>query len=142
MSPQRKNSFIPPIAGEGARNHSSVPFTLGRIEDDSIRQMEEAEKDMGVDEVRILLRKERQKNQSLIMEVQNLKERHMRQQSQAEMLEEERVLKMLARMKDLKNEKERIVNELEREEEMLVNTLQRKMKEGDRPLEGKGLDDN
>ena len=55
---------------------------------------------------------------------------------------------MLARMKELKSEKERIATELEREEEMLVNSFRRRLQEEGRELlppaadEGKRLDDN
>ena len=135
QSPSRRGSFVPPLVAD--KDHP-VPFEL-HSDSDETTDIE----DLDANELRSLLRKERKKSKALSKELKNIRELHLQQQSRAEIDEEERVMKMLARMKELKTEKERIANELEREEELLVNTFRRKLKEAgaEETVGGKGLDD-
>jgi hypothetical protein len=96
-------------------------------EKDRIRTLEETEIDLGADELRQILKKERQRTCKLVGELASMKSTAVASQAEAEVFEEGRINCLMRRLDSLQKEKGRIIVELEREEEMLTNTLQKKL---------------
>jgi wobble nucleotide-excising tRNase len=91
------------------------------------KEMEEQEKDLDADQLRKILKQERQRMAGMARTIADLKSTAVQCQSEAEIHEEGRINCLLGRLETMQIEKGRIVNELEREEEMLTNTLQKKL---------------
>lgn len=81
------------------------------------RELEEREKAMGVDELRVQLKRERAHSTKLARDLAGVWSSAGLSQAEAEVYEEGRINNLLSRI------------ELEREEEMLTNTLQEKLNE-------------
>jgi len=82
-----------------------------------------------IDDVKLLLKKERNKCAQLLGEIAAMKSMAVASQAEAEVCEEGRINGLMRRLDLLQKEKGRIIVELEREEEMLTNTLQKKLNE-------------
>lgn len=83
------------------------------------QQLEQEEKDMTADELRVVLKKERLRTGKIQSDLAALRYGTVQQQFQAEVLEEGRINGLMRRMDLLQEEKGRIILELEREEEMV-----------------------
>ena len=83
------------------------------------KELEAAEVHLTSEELRAVLKKERQRTAKIQADLAALRSGSVQQQFQAEVLEEGRINGLMRRMDDLQAEKGRIILELEREEEMV-----------------------
>lgn len=88
-------------------------------EKERIRTLEETEINLGADELRQILKKERQRTCKLVGELASMKSTAVASQAEAEVFEEGRINCLMRRLDSLQKEKGRIIVELEREEEMV-----------------------
>jgi hypothetical protein len=91
------------------------------------KQLEEEEKDLDVDELRKVLKRERVRMCRIASDLAAMKSTAVQSQLEAEVIEEARVNCLMRRLETVQQEKGRIIVELEQEEEMvswlLVGTL-------------------
>lgn len=89
-----------------------------------MREMEAKEKDLGADELRVILKQERHRMAKFAADLAKHKMLTVQSQLESEIMEEGRVNGLMRRLEELQLEKGRIVFELEREEEMVRSLLQ------------------
>ena len=83
------------------------------------KAMEEEEANLGTDELRAVLKRERSRMSRMAADLARLKQVAVQCQAEAEIHEEGRINGLMRRLESLQIEKGRIINELEREEEMV-----------------------
>ena len=117
----------PPIGGASSRR-CSISSTDERVVDnaiaserDRIKELEkkENEADLGVEDLKLMLKRERSRSVKLIGELASMKSMFLASQAEAEVCEEGRINGLMRRLDCVQKEKGRIIVELEREEEMV-----------------------
>lgn len=93
------------------------------------KELEKNEINMTADELRTILKTERRRMAKIAADLAALRMAAVELQSQAEVIEENRINGLMRRLEDMQQEKGRIILELEREEELLTNTLQKQLSE-------------
>lgn len=122
--------LVPPP--EHTAQHKAMEAASAK-ERQRIKLVEPEEATMSADELRFVLKRERQRTVGIVAELASIKSMAVTNQLEAEVLEEGRVNHLMRRLDTLKAEKERIIIELEREEEM-VRSVMRKQQELDQRI--------
>lgn len=87
------------------------------------KALEQEEVDLGADELKHVLKRERNRMAKMAADLAKLKQAAVLCQAEAEIHEEGRINGLMRRLENLQLEKGRIINELEREEEMVCNCV-------------------
>lgn len=87
------------------------------------KALEQEEVDLGADDLRHVLKRERNRMSKMAADLAKLKQAAVLCQAEAEIHEEGRINGLMRRLENLQLEKGRIINELEREEEMVRNKI-------------------
>lgn len=110
------DEFTPSSQRDQKAIDSAVSSERSRIKE---MEKKENEADLSVDDVKLILKRERSRMTKLVGELAALKSMSVASQAEAEVCEEGRINGLMRRMDCLQKEKGRIIVELEREEEMV-----------------------
>jgi signal transduction histidine kinase len=108
-------SMMPP---EPSATQKAMEAAAG-LERERRKKMEVGEATMNADELRMVMKQERQRMTRAMADLAALKATNVQSQLEAEVVEEGRINGLMRRLDHLQQEKGRLIVELEREEEMV-----------------------